>query len=296
MSRYDNPFDTGNASNPFSDTPAGRGRPTAPPAKEAVGGSYFDSTPGGTVSIGDTEEIPLGNVNANAKEIKKKEQELRNLEAALKKREEDLRRREQTLGIEHKNWPPLLPILHHDIANDIPAHLQATQRAAYWSWLGIMWCLFFNVICTLAAWADSAVYPTRGLANFILALLYALCGFPLSYFLWYKRLYTAMRKDGAISFGIFFVFYLVHIAFCVFASIAPPFLFRGLSIAGVYAAIEFFADGWTTIGIMYSIGAGFFICESLLSIYVLQRVYFFFRGAGKARQMRGEVAMNAMGY
>ena len=38
--------------------------------------------------------------------------------------------------IEHKNWPPLVPILHHDIANDIPSHLRSLMYWAYGSWLG----------------------------------------------------------------------------------------------------------------------------------------------------------------
>ena len=40
--------------------------------------------------------------------------------------------------IEDKNWPPYIPfpILHHDIANDIPEHTQQLQYHAYWSWLG----------------------------------------------------------------------------------------------------------------------------------------------------------------
>ena len=40
--------------------------------------------------------------------------------------------------IEHKNWPPLIHILHHDIANDIPAHLRSLMYWAYGSWLGII--------------------------------------------------------------------------------------------------------------------------------------------------------------
>jgi hypothetical protein len=38
--------------------------------------------------------------------------------------------------IEDKNWPPFVPILHHDIARDIPAHTQQLQYYAYGSWLG----------------------------------------------------------------------------------------------------------------------------------------------------------------
>jgi hypothetical protein len=38
--------------------------------------------------------------------------------------------------IEEKNWPPFFPIIHHDIANEIPIHLQRLQYAAFFSLLG----------------------------------------------------------------------------------------------------------------------------------------------------------------
>jgi hypothetical protein len=39
--------------------------------------------------------------------------------------------------IEEKNWPPFLPLIHHDITNEIPSHLQRMQYFAFASFLGI---------------------------------------------------------------------------------------------------------------------------------------------------------------
>lgn len=36
-----------------------------------------------------------------------------------------------------RNWPPFFPIIHHDIANEIPAHAQRLQYLAFASWLGM---------------------------------------------------------------------------------------------------------------------------------------------------------------
>lgn len=36
-----------------------------------------------------------------------------------------------------RNWPPLFPIIHHDIANEIPVHAQKLQYLAFASWLGM---------------------------------------------------------------------------------------------------------------------------------------------------------------
>ena len=38
--------------------------------------------------------------------------------------------------IENKNWPPFMPIIHHDISNEIPIHLQRMQYLAFCSLLG----------------------------------------------------------------------------------------------------------------------------------------------------------------
>lgn len=39
--------------------------------------------------------------------------------------------------IEVKNWPPFFPIIHHDIANEIPVHLQRLQYVALTTFLGM---------------------------------------------------------------------------------------------------------------------------------------------------------------
>ena len=40
--------------------------------------------------------------------------------------------------IEEKNWPPFLPLIHHDITNEIPSHLQRMQYVAFASFLGML--------------------------------------------------------------------------------------------------------------------------------------------------------------
>lgn len=39
--------------------------------------------------------------------------------------------------VDDKNWPPFFPIIHHDIANEIPIHAQRLQYLAFASWLGM---------------------------------------------------------------------------------------------------------------------------------------------------------------
>lgn len=44
--------------------------------------------------------------------------------------------------IEEKNWPPFFPIIHHDISNEIPIHLQRIQYVAFTTFLGMSNCYF----------------------------------------------------------------------------------------------------------------------------------------------------------
>ncbi|KAH0882916.1 hypothetical protein HID58_059012 [Brassica napus] len=220
-----------------------------------------------------TVDIPLDTVNDSSK----KQRELSDWESELKKRETDIKRREDAVaksGVKtsDKNWPPFFPIIHHDIANEIPVHAQKLQYLAFASWLGIVLCLVFNVIAVIVCWIKGG-----GVKIFFLATIYALLGCPISYLLWYRPLYRAMRTDSALKFGWFFFFYLIHIGFCIFAAIAPPIIFRGQSFTGVLAAIDVIR-GSLLAGIFYFVGCGLFCLESLLSLWVLQKIYIYFRG------------------
>uniref|UniRef100_J3LG44 Secretory carrier-associated membrane protein n=1 Tax=Oryza brachyantha TaxID=4533 RepID=J3LG44_ORYBR len=273
-----NPFDEGADENPFSNGGGGAARGGGGGGRGGGGGgksqfSFGFGGLGGGSKGGATVDIPLDNMS----DSKGKGKELLQWESDLKRREADIRRREEALKsagvpMEDKNWPPFFPIIHHDIANEIPANAQKLQYLAFASWLGIVLCLFWNFIAVIVCWirgGDSKL--------FFLATIYGMLGTPLSYLMWYRPLYRAMRTDSAFSFGWFFLCYMLHIAFCVFAAIAPPVIFRGKSLTGILAAIDTFSDH-AIVGIFYFVGFALFCLETLVSIWVLQKVYMYFRG------------------
>jgi len=305
-SRYDaNPFEPEEEVNPFSD-PLVRGQ--MPGQSNFSGGAFYTTHPGSVPSAGGsrlsplppepadfsydrgaTVDIPLG----TAKDFKKKERELEAKEAELKRREQELKRREEAAAragivLEEKNWPPFFPIIHHDITREIPTHLQRLQYTAFATWLGIVLCLAWNFVAVTIAWIRG-----YGVKIWFLAIIYALAGCPGAYVLWYRPLYRAMRTESAIKFGRFFLFYLLHIGFCVFAAVAPPVVFKGKSLAGILPTIDVFSDH-LLVGIFYLIGFILFTLESFISIRVLQQVYMYFRGSGKEAEMRREAARSAM--
>ncbi|XP_031503211.1 secretory carrier-associated membrane protein 4 isoform X1 [Nymphaea colorata] len=259
-----NPFDEENV-NPFSNA-------AAPPAKSRL--SPLSSEPFGFGRNHDaTVDIPLDTTNDS-----KKKKELAAWEAELKRKEQEIKRREEALsraGVPRndKNWPPFFPIIHHDIANEIPAHAQRLQYVAFASWLGIVLCLSYNVLAVTVAWIKG-----EGVKIWFLAIIYALLGYPLSYVLWYRPLYRGVRTDSALNFGWFFMWYLVHIGFCIVAAIAPPIVFHGKSFTGILSAVDLFSSS-VLLGIFYLVGFGLFCLEVLLSLWVIQKVYMYFRGS-----------------
>ncbi|KAL6542840.1 Secretory carrier-associated membrane protein 2 [Orobanche hederae] len=276
--RFDhNPFDEDEV-NPFAATgsvrPVTNSRLSPLPSEPAV--SYKP-----TASI----DIPLN----SAGDLKKKERELQAKEAELKRREQDVRRKEEAAAragivLEEKNWPSFFPIIHHDIANEIPIHLQRLQYVAFTTFLGLVFALLWNVIAVTTAWikhGDAKIW--------FLAIIYFISGVPGAYVLWYRPLYRAFRTESAMKFTWFFLFYLVHIGFCIFAAVAPPVVFRGKSLAGILPAVDLIGDH-VLVGIFYFIGFGLFCLESVLSIWVIQQVYMYFRGSGKAAEMKRDAA------
>ncbi|XP_025980320.1 secretory carrier-associated membrane protein 1-like isoform X2 [Glycine soja] len=223
MSRYDpNPFDEEPIEvNPFADgTAKGKGSGQS----SYSGGAFYTTNTGSVPSAnsrlsplppepydrGATIDIPLD----NAKDIKAKEKELQAKEAELKRREQELKRREDAIAragivIEEKNWPPFFPIIHHDIAKEIPIHLQRIQYIAFTTWLGLVLCLLWNIVAVTTAWIKG-----EGPTIWFLAIIYFISGAPGSYVLWYRPLYRAMRTDSALKFGWFFLLYMA-IAHCL---------------------------------------------------------------------------------
>ncbi|CAN6546503.1 unnamed protein product [Malus baccata var. baccata] len=277
--RYDsNPFAEEDEVNPFSNpgsvAPAKNSR-LSPLPPERAGFNY---------GLGDTVDIPI---DGNA-DLKKRERELQAKEAELRKREEIVKRKEAAAApgivLEDKNWPPFFPIIHHDIANEIPIHLQRLQYVAFTTWLGIVLCLFWNIIAVTTAWIKG-----DGVKIWFLAIIYFIAGAPGSYVLWYRPLYRTFRSESALKYGWFFMFYMLHIGFCIFAAVAPPIFFNGKSLTGILAAIDVLSDH-ALVGIFYFIGFGMFCLEAVLSVWVIQQVYMYFRGSGKAAEMRREGA------
>lgn len=252
--------------NPFDDNVRG----TVPAASGAWG-----STSG---SAWDT---PAATIQVNHKELTTQEAELNKREAALNQREAELRRLEMELrsqggGRSTKNWPKFCPVVHHDIAGEIPAELQRMVRGAYWAYLGFILCSFMNFVGTIALMIGVG---GDNLSSFLWAAIWAVGGVPGAFVLWYMRLYNAAIKDSALSYALFFMFFMAHMVFVGWSAIAPPIL-NSWSHTGFWSATSVIGKN-TGAGVIYFIGAGLWSIEFLWSFWTLKDVYANFRGQGK---------------
>ncbi|KAL0649012.1 hypothetical protein Bca4012_091702 [Brassica carinata] len=299
MARHDpNPF-ADEEINPFANYT------NVPPANN----SYLKPLPPEPYDRGATVDIPLD----SGKDLRAREMELQAKENELKRKEQELKRREDAIArtgvvIEEKNWPEFFPLIHNDIPNEIPLHLQKIQYVAFTTLLGLVGCLLWNFVAVTVAWIKG-----EGPTIWLMSIIYFIAGVPGAYVLWYRPLYRATRTDSALKFGAFFFFYVFHIAFCGFAAVAPPVIFQGKSLTpfqplmksrlipnivdfvdrGFLPALELLTTN-AAVGIMYFIGAGFFCVETLLNIWVIQQVYAYFRGSGKAAEMKREAAKSTL--
>ncbi|KAG6420623.1 hypothetical protein SASPL_117158 [Salvia splendens] len=144
----------------------------------------------------------------------------------------EVRRKEEAASragivLEEKNWPPFFPIIHHDIANEIPIHLQKLQYVAFTTLLGLCFGLLWNVIAVTTAWIK-------------------LGG---AYVLWYRPLYRAFR--------------------------------------GIIPAIDLMGDH-------VLVGVNFLLLWIRAFQHLGHTVYMYFRGSGKATEMKRDAARGAL--
>ncbi|PSC72574.1 Secretory carrier-associated membrane 1 [Micractinium conductrix] len=274
----DNPF---SADNPFATSTVNGTVPAAGGAWGSNGGGAWGGGGAADYAAPPPADIAVssGGGGGGSKAAGRKEADLSKREAELNKREAELRRLELEIrnnpgAKSTKNWPRFCPVLHHDIAGEIPAQSQVPVRRAYWAYLGLIWCLFFNFVGATAL----LITDGKAIASWLWASIWMVGGIPGAYFMWYSRLYNAAIKDSAFGYAMFFAGFFANLAFSVWSAVGPPFLAEK-SHTGYISAINRMNDN-TGVGIVYFIGAAFWTLESMWSLWVYKLVYRAFRGQG----------------
>ncbi|KAG1676535.1 hypothetical protein FOA52_000078 [Chlamydomonas sp. UWO 241] len=233
-----------------------------------------------------TVAIPSHALDAREKALLQKEVDLLAKEAQLKALENEL-----TIGgqLKRKNWPRCFPMLYHDIVGEIPPSSRRVVREIYMCWYGFILCLSWNFVCASVMLGTKAEHKA---SSWFLTIVYFLLGVPLSFWMWYLAMYNAAKNDSSVRFIYFFLWFSVHTAFCIWASIAFQFSAESWSFSGWFAAIAAFDYG-NGPGTIYCIGASLWTLESLYCLWCVKDVYLWFRGQGGIEQVKQEAAVAA---
>lgn len=247
------------------------------PLEETGGSQFVNNQPSSAGSFGGRDEVAPATSTGEVlskKEVAKRKKELDKREKELNKREKELERRERGVVLaDEKNWPPLLKLTHHDIAKDIPEAGRPSVRRAYLAFLGLCVCFLWNAVVVLIATG----MKEAKFSDILLALIYMAIGIPAALFLWYFRLYNAAKKDGAVGYAAFFLFFLLNVVWCIFCAVAPP-INNEMSFAGFMTSIKLVDRDENFLFIMYLASAIAWTTLSVWNLYVIKYIYSSFRG------------------
>ncbi|KAJ3023385.1 UNVERIFIED_CONTAM: hypothetical protein HDU68_008636 [Siphonaria sp. JEL0065] len=221
-----NPFD--DDANPFSD----------PAVSQGLNAPHGYSMP--TEHVVRMETTAPASTSTATADLAAKEAELRRREEALAAREQNVQSQEAALrahGLHPPNWPPFYPLIYHDIDTEVPAASRPTITKIYKYWLATCGVLAINLVGTLAILASHST--TTGGSDFGGALIYCFTISALSFFAWYRPIYTAFSKDSSLFFYIFLLFEGLHILFAAYMTVGLP----GSGSAGIINLLQVLTDG-----------------------------------------------------
>ncbi|KAJ3083445.1 hypothetical protein HDU99_009600 [Rhizoclosmatium hyalinum] len=191
--------------------------------------------------IGGTSALPAAaSASTAAADWAKREAELRRREEALAQREQSVQQQEAALrahGLHPPNWPPFYPLIYHDIDQEVPESSRVVVTKIYNYWLSTVVALLINAVACLAILASHST--TTGGTDFGGALIYSATITALSFFAWYRPVYTAFAKDSSLFFYIFLLFEGLHILFAAYMTVGLP----GSGSAGLINLLSVLTDG-----------------------------------------------------
>ena len=177
-------------------------------------------------------------------------------------------------GPRKKNYPfpGFFVFTYHSIDNEIPEEKRRALRMAHYSFILIVVALCWNFLS-----ATAAAIKFTAVSGWFMSVIYLGAGVPLAWTLWYRRVYSACKHDSALGFMWFFLIYIVHIGFCLYA-------FIGIDAAAY--SLTGLGNWWKAnnksppIGVMYLVGTFLFGTDIIISVNAIRMMYAVFRGAG----------------
>lgn len=212
--------------------------------------------------------------------MRARQEELERKAAELEKKEADLKNMQQ--GIKENNFPPLPsfccvgPCYYHDISVEIPMESQRTCKMMFIVWQFYVFCLFFNCITALAG---LCIGITSGAQLFGISILYLVIFPPLSFVVWYRPIYKALRSGSSFSYMMFFFVFFFQAVFTVLYALGMDFLGTcgWINGAGVAASNKTGKEG---VAAMFFISGALFTLLGVFKIILLRKVHTSYRRSG----------------
>jgi len=232
-----------------------------------AGGGVGQYGGGGAYTQDDSMRARQDELERKAAELEKKEAELKNIQSQVGK---------------PNNFPPLPsfccvgPCYYHDITVEIPMESQKTAKMMFIVWQFYVFCLFFNCISALAALCIGA---DGGAQLFGVSLLYFVIFPPLSFVVWYRPIYKALRSGSSFNYMLFFFVFFFQAVFTCLYALGMDFLGTcgWINGAGIAASKDTGKEG---VSAMFFISGALFTLLAVFKIFLLRKVHTSYRRSG----------------
>lgn len=222
-------------------------------------------------------------------ELALREQALLRREQALAEREKQLEQRERALAnarvVPADNWPSkCYPILYHSINDEIPPEHRPLVRKLYATCLATWVCLVWNWVVWMTIWITDASDDAGSSA--LWSAIYTVCGVPGAWTFWYRSVYYGIRDKSSAKWIRFFLFFVVHLAFCAVIAVGVP----SIAASGLFVMFKMFSNDHSLAGIFSLVTVVVFGLLTLFSFWLLKSAYSTWKGTGGDKALQKAVA------
>lgn len=159
--------------------------------------------------------------------------------------------------------------------DDIEASHRALVRQLYGAWWLTIASLTMNLVGTLCI----LIAGING-QDFGIAVMYFFVITVLSFFLWYRPVYTAFRRDSSFYFWLYFFFGGWHVLFCLYMWLG----FETTGGAGIINAVLLFNNDKQAEGIVCIVSMLFWFATAVMNAILFYKVYRHYRSKGHSFQ------------
>jgi len=161
--------------------------------------------------------------------------------------------------------PPFSP---GNINIEIPFKLQQFIWNMYYLWLFNAFCVIFNAVVMLVL--NNHHQSVQDIDIYIpLSILYVVVGIPLSWYIWYRRIFKSVALQSRVRFMIFNMNFVAHIIFVVIMTLG----FSNVDAGGLITMIKLYADNQSDLGTLTLVSTCFWFLDLMGTFLCYKRSF-----------------------